>query len=125
MIKKSLIFLLTMLVMLPAYSNEFDTAMEKGYNIFMYIYSPRCKYCTKFMPIYRSLEKKHDGEFVFIKTDSTSDFGKEMMYEFKAGFVPYVVMINSNKHIAAPVSPDCILDKACIEKSMTHFRKVQ
>ncbi len=124
MVKKSLLFLLTMFITLPAFSGEFENAMSKGHNIFLYLYSPRCKYCTMFTPTYKQLEKSHDGEFVFIKTDSTTAYGKELMYEFHAGFVPYVIMINSQKKIAAQITPDCLIDKGCVEKSMKNFRSL-
>ncbi len=124
MFKKWLLFLLSVLVFPPAYSGSFEKAMEKGYNVFLYLYSPKCKYCTMFSPNYEKVLKTHDGEFVFIKVDASTKYGKRLMYEFSGTYVPFVVMINSQKKVAAQIAPDCLFDVKCIELNMQNFRNL-
>lgn len=124
MFKKCLLFLFFFLA-LPAFSGQVEDALSKGHNVFLYLYSPKCKYCTMFAPTYNKLTKKHDGEFVFIKTDSTTSYGNDLMYKFRAGYVPYVILLNANKKTAVQITPACLLDMVCTENSMKEFRAFQ
>ena len=121
MLKKVLLFLFVSM-MLPVMAGDVEDALDKGHNVFLYLYSPRCKYCTKFTATYKKLIKQHDGEFAFFKIDSESKYGRSLMYEFSARYVPYVVLLNSNKGIATEITPVCLLDTACLENSMKAFR---
>ena len=77
-----------------------------------------------FQPNYKKVSKDHDGQFVFIKVDASTKYGKSLMREFNGTFVPYVVMINSQKKIAGQITPDCLMDLKCVEKSMEKFRNL-
>ena len=44
------------------------------------------------------------------------------MYEYRGGYVPYVVMINGKKHKAMQILPDCLMDTVCTETEMKRFR---
>ncbi len=124
MFRKYLLLFLLMLTMLPSFAGEVENAMAKGHNVFLYLYTPKCKYCKMFTPNYNKVVRKHDGQFVFIKVDASTKYGKTLMYEFSGHFVPYVVMINSPKHVAAQITPDCLMDVKCVEKSMADFRNL-
>lgn len=124
MFKKCLLLLLSFFIALPAFSGDFEKAMEAGHNVFLYLYTPKCKYCTMFTPSYNKITKEHDGQFVFLKVDASTKYGKALMFEFSARYVPYVVMINSQKKVAAQIAPDCLMDLKCTEKSMEQFRKL-
>ena len=124
MFRKCLLFLFSIFMITPAFAGEFDKAMEKGYNVFLYLYTPKCKYCTMFSPNYKKAVKQHDGQFVFIKVDASTKYGRSLMDEFGARFVPYVVMLNSQKKYAVQISPDCLMDLKCMNKSMEQFRNL-
>lgn len=123
MFKKWLLFFVTFSI-LPAFAGDVEKALNNGYNVFLYLYSPRCKYCTFFAPNYDKVVKIHNGQFVFVKVDTSTKYGRSLMYEYGGRYVPYVVMINSKKKIAGQIAPDCLMDLKCIENSMEEFRNL-
>ena len=123
MFKKCLLFL-SLFSMLPTFAGEVENALDKGYNVFLYLFSPECKYCTMFTPNYNKILHKHNGQFVFIKADTSTKYGSSLLYEYRGSYVPYVIMINSKKKVAAQIPPYCLMDLKCIESSMEEFRNL-
>lgn len=121
MFKKCL--LLFLLLTIPVYAGEVENAIAKGDNIFLYMFSPKCKYCVMFSPTYNKLSKIYDGQYSFFKVDSSTKYGRSLMYEFGGTYVPYVVLINSKKKQALHIPPPCLMDRVCIEAEMKTFRK--
>lgn len=122
MIKKCLLLILLLFLGLPSFAGEVENAINKGHNIFLYLYTPDCKYCQMYSPMYNKLSKAHNGEFVFIKEDASTKYGRKLMYEFRGSYVPYVVMINGAKKKAMQILPDCMMDTVCTEVEMKKFR---
>lgn len=122
MFKKCLMLLALALVM-PAHAGEVENALAKGDNVFLYLYSPRCKYCTMFSPMYNRLTKTHNGQYSFFKIDSGSKYGNSLMYEYGGTYVPYVVLMNEKKKKALHIPPQCLMDSVCLQTEMNAFRK--
>lgn len=123
MFKKCLLFL-SLFTVLPSFAGDVEKALNKGYNVFLYLYSPKCKYCTKFSPKYEQVKKTHNGEFVFVKADTSTQYGRSLMTEFSGSYVPYVIMINTRKKVAVQIHPYCLMDLKCIESNMAEFRNL-
>lgn len=65
MFKKCL--LLFLLLTIPVYAGEVENAIAKGDNIFLYMFSPKCKYCVMFSPTYNKLSKYMTDNTHFLK----------------------------------------------------------
>lgn len=122
MIKKGLLLILSAFFIIPSFAGEVENAINKGHNVFLYLYTPDCKYCKIYSPKYNELIKSHNGEFAFIKENASTNYGRKLMYEYRGGYVPYVVMINGKKHKAMQILPDCLMDTVCTETEMKRFR---
>jgi len=122
MFKKCLL-LLAFLLIIPAQAGEVENAISKGNNVFLYLYSPRCKYCVIFSPIYNKLTKTYNGQYSFFKEDTSTKYGNYLMHEFGGTYVPYVVLINGKKKTALHIPPACLMDNVCLEMEMKNFRK--
>ena len=122
MFKKCLMLLVLALVM-PAYAGEVENALAKGDNVFLYLFSPKCQYCTRFTPIYNTISKTCNGQYSFFKIDSSSKYGNSLMYEYGGTYVPYVVLIKGKKKKALHIPPRCLMDSVCLQAEMNAFRK--
>lgn len=120
---KKWLLLFAFFFMQAALAGEVESALNKGNNVFLYITSPRCKYCVRFDPIYNKLLQTHNGEFSFFKVDSSTKYGHNLMYEYQAFYVPYVVLLNKPKGKGLHITPECLSDNACLEMAMKQFRK--
>ena len=119
MVKKSLL-LLSLMCFLPVCAGELEDAMAAREKVFLYLYTKDCGYCNKFNPIYNKISSAHAKEYAFVKVNAATPYGMGLMRQFRAGFVPYVLVINKNKQ-AKWVYPDCLLDVACVEKEIKNF----
>ena len=45
MIKKGLLLILSAFFIIPSFAGEVENAINKGHNVFLYLYTPDCKYC--------------------------------------------------------------------------------
>lgn len=121
MFKKCLL-LLAFLSIIPAQAGEVENALAKGNNVFLYLFSPGCKYCVMFSPTYNRLTKTYNGQYSFFKVDSTTKYGNGLMHEFGGTYVPYVVLISGQKKKALHIPPACLMDSICLETEMKAFR---
>ncbi len=119
---KKWLLLLTLFFGLPAFSGEVENALDKGNNVFLYLTSAKCKYCVMFNPMYNKLLQKHNGEFSFFKVDSSTKYGRGLMFEYSAYYVPYVVLLNKPKKKGIHIPPPCLLDEVCLESALKDFR---
>lgn len=115
-------FLLLFMLILPVSAGEVEKALDKGNNVFLYLYTPSCKYCNMFSPIYNKLVRTHDGEYSFIKIDASTVYGRTLMSTYRGSYVPYVVLINKHTNKLMRVDPACLIDTPCIEAAMKKFR---
>ena len=109
-----------LLATIPVFAGEVENNLNKGHNIFLYLYSADCYYCKEFTPRYNKLAKTHDGQFNFIKVDTKTPYGYSLISQYHGMYVPYVLLINKTR--AVPLMPSCLSDMMCIEKSMKDFR---
>ena len=119
---KKCIFLLSFFLLNPAHAGNIENALKRGDNVFLYLYSPDCKYCTMFTPIYEKLTKTYNGQYTFSKVDTSTNYGKILMYQYQGRYVPYVVLINNKKNKATHITPMCLLDDVCLNTEIKQFR---
>lgn len=118
MFKKGLLTLLLM-SLLPVFAGDVENAINKNENVFLYLYTPTCKYCVKFSPIYNQLAKAKEGNYTYIKVDASSRYGYELMRKYRGGFVPYVLLVKKDK--AVQILPNCLSDSACVKQEIKKF----
>lgn len=121
--RKIVIFILSLLFMLPVFAGPYEEALNKGENVFLYMYTENCKYCKQFDPVFEKLNVQYKNRFKFVKIDADTKYGHFIMFQYQARYVPFVVMVNANKQILSPISPECLLESACVEKEMKQFIK--
>ena len=56
---KRLLLIFALCVSLPAFAGVFEDALKTGNNVFLYLYTPECKYCNEFNPVYQRLAKNY------------------------------------------------------------------
>ena len=106
-------------MILPAFAdNKTVTINNKA---FLYMYTKDCGYCDKFVPNYNKLEQVYGTKCSFIKQDASTEYGITLMNEFKAFYVPFVALIDYEKHTIQRVAPTCLLNYACIKDAVDKF----
>ena len=118
---KKILCVLSLMLALPVVAGEFDNAVKNNDKIFLYLYSPSCGYCAKFSPIYGKLSKNYGTKCKFVKFDTTTKEGLELSRRFNTMFVPYGIAINNKTHTGVQISPDCLIDYACVNSVMSKF----
>lgn len=108
---------------LPVFAGSFEDAMNSSDNVFLYIYTPQCSYCTKFNPNYRKLTSVYGQKCKFVKVDGTTNYGRNLAYTLRASYVPFVVLFKTKTKNAAAIPPDCLLDYSCVSKKVNSFVK--
>ena len=109
--------------MFPAQAGEYEDALAKGKNVFLYIYTPECGYCKKFLPKYTKLAKTYNKDYTFVKIDGSTMYGYRLMRRFGARYVPFIVIANPKSNSAANVHPECLADIACADEVLNNFNK--
>ena len=119
---KKIILSLTFLIILPAYSGEYENALMTGNSVFLYLYTQDCGYCKQFNSMY---EKLADGSFKshykFLKIDANTEYGRNLMSIFRASYVPFVVLVDAKRQLMCGIEPTCLLNQACTEKELKKF----
>ena len=115
-------FLLILFLGSRVIAGELEQALNNGQDTFLYLYTQRCGYCTKFAPRYNKLSKMYDGRYKFIKVDADTPYGNRILRSYGGYYVPYVILLNSKKNKAIQISPSCLEDLVCIEGKMKDFR---
>ena len=54
---KKILCILSVFVILPAFSGELEDAAKIHDKIFLYLYTKDCSYCVKFNPVYNNISK--------------------------------------------------------------------
>ncbi len=121
MLKKYLLIFLLVSGMLPAFTGELENAFLKDRNVFLYLYTSDCGYCTKFSPQYNKLSKMYDGQYSFVKVDASTPYGYQLMRKYGGRYVPFVLLLNPKKHNGVQLAPSCLANRECVEKSMKEF----
>ena len=123
MLKKGLLFLLPIFFLsLSANAGEVENALNKGQNVFLYLYTPDCGYCKLYSPLYEQTIRSHKGEFTFLKINGDSNYGHQLVYKYRARYYPHVVMINAKKNKVLQILPPCLMDNVCTDAEIKRFR---
>ncbi len=122
MFKKCLLTILLVLGFCPVFAGELEDKLAQGKRVFLYLYTPNCGYCKKFAPRYDKLSKMYDGQYNFVKIDASTLYGMKVMRMYNGMYVPYVLLLNPKDRSGVQISPSCLLDRDCIEKSMKEFK---
>ena len=120
---KRILCILSLLASLPVCAGEFDNAIKNYDKVFLYLYTPACGYCNKFNPVYQRVSKDYGAKCKFIKVDANTKEGTNLMNQFGARYVPYVVTIDNKAHVAGQVPPECLLNYECTDKVLGAFTK--
>ena len=121
MLKKLFAFC-TIFLTLPVFAGEFEDALVKYDNVFLYIYTPDCSVCRQFDEKYKKLAKIYDKHYGFVKVDASNAYGRILLRSFWGQYVPFVVLVSEKNRTASRIEPDCIMDMACLEKSIKDFQ---
>ena len=119
---KKCLFILLIIGMLPVFAGELENALSKDKNVFLYLYTPSCGYCTKFSPRYEKLSKMYDGQYSFVKVDASTPYGYQLMSKYCVRYVSYVLLLSTKKNNGVQLAPSCLMDRECVEKSMKEFK---
>ncbi len=119
---KKFVLSLVLLSFISASAGELEDALSKNKNVFLYMYTPECGYCTSFTPRYNKLAKMYDKQYTFIKLDASSMYGYKVFRSYGGRYVPYVVLINS-KNDTKSVSANCLASTECTERTLIKFTK--
>ena len=120
---KKLIITLSLLTALPVFAGEFESALANKDYVFLYIYTPWCRYCQEFNPIYNKLSKMYDKNYAFVKADGSRQYGYNLGRKFNVRYVPFVVLVNSKTGNKMQIDANCLLATECIEKAINRFKK--
>lgn len=113
-----LLSILFFLVISPVYSGEFENAINNNSKVLLYLYTDECRYCRMFNPIYTKLEKEFGSKCKFLKINSYTKEGRNLMINLNAVFVPNIIMFNTKKNEMARVQPNCYLNYSCISNAI-------
>lgn len=106
---------------IPAFAGVYEDALKSKDYVFLYVYTPRCRYCQLFSPKYNKLSKMYDKNYAFVKVDATDSYGMSIARKFNVRSVPYVVLLKSKNNNGARVSADCLAELQCTEKAIRNF----
>ena len=120
---KRLVLILFLFTLSSVNAGEFEDALAKNQNVFLYLYTPECGYCTKFTPKYEKLSKVYDSSYGFVKVNANTQYGYNLMRKYGARYVPFVVLVKSKNGYAAQVQTACLTDTPCMDKVLGNFKK--
>ena len=118
---KRFLLILVLFTTLSASAGELDKLINNNEKLFLYLYTQKCTYCVKFNPIYNKMAKKYGSKCKFLKLDANTEQGSHLMYETRASYVPNVLIIDSTKRTMGKLTPDCLLNEACMDKVLKGF----
>lgn len=119
---KKILLSLFLLNFISASAGELENALTKNKNVFLYLYSPKCGYCTQFTPRYNELAKIYGKKYTFIKLDASTMYGYKVFKSYGGHYVPHIVLINSKKE-TKQVETNCLVTTKCTEQTLTKFYK--
>lgn len=102
------------------FAGEVENAIENGANVVLFLNMPRCSYCKMFEPRFLKASQFFFNKYDFYKVDVESDYGKTLMYKYRATHVPFVLLLNNKKVKSVPVH--CLMDTACFNSELENFK---
>lgn len=118
MIKRLLFILILFCISLPVFAGAFEDAIKTNNNVLLYLYTPECRYCNEFNPIYQDLVKNYGKECYFVKINAATPYGAGLMKKFRSRYVPFVVVADTKNNSYINISANCLLDYVCSEKTL-------
>ena len=118
---KRLVTMFLLLQCVPVFAGELENAWTKNKNVFLYLYSENCGYCKMFSPRYNKLSATYNKNYEFVKVDTDTDYGLNLLRKYNGRYIPYVLLLNKNKVVQ--IQPDCLMDLACVEYEIKAFNK--
>ena len=118
---RRLLFFIALFLVLPSSAGEFEAAIKNNQKVFLYITSPECGRCVRFNPIYKNISSKYSKQMKFIKVDLESPYGRNLMRTYKGWYLPFVMVVNPEKGLNVKISPDCLLENACVESYIKDY----
>lgn len=115
--------ILSLLFAVPVFAGDFEDAMKNSNRVCLYVYTPSCGYCKKFEPNYKKLVATYGQKCKFVKVNGETEYGARIGYKYGVKYVPYVALIYPKTQKGTKVSPDCLLDYACISNKINAFIK--
>ena len=112
---------LFLLSVLPVSAGQLERAMQKKDNVFLYLYKENCGLCRIFNPVYDKLVKRHSDKFCFLKVNTDTQYGRQLVVVYNVQFVPFVALIRSKDKRTVAVNPRCVIEDKCAEKSIDLF----
>lgn len=120
---KKILCILSVFVILPAFSGELEDAAKIHDKIFLYLYAKDCSYCVKFNPVYNNISQKYGKNCKFLKINADTEYGMNLMRASNALYVPFVVMLDNASKTAKSIKPECLLSYVCTQKVVENFIK--
>lgn len=108
---------------IPAFAGSFEDALNSSDNVFLYIYTPSCGYCKRFEPNYNKLVSAFGNKCKFVKLNGAEQYGGTIAYQYKASYVPYVVLIKTKTKTGTVIPADCLLKYSCVSQKVSDFIK--
>ena len=110
-------------ICMPAFAGVYEDALKSKDYVFLYIYTPYCRYCQIFSPKYNKLSGMYDKNMAFVKVDATQSYGNALAGKFNVNGVPYVVLVKSKTNSGVRVPSSCLLNIQCVENYIQKFMK--
>ena len=114
-----LIFILSLF--LPAIAGEYEDAIKSNNYVLLYMYTPKCGYCAKFNPIYNKIKTVYGKKYKFVKVDASTEYGKKLMWDCGAYYIPYVLLVNNQTRSIGKIQQECLFNYACMQHALDNF----
>lgn len=121
--KKAFLIILSLFMLIPVFAGQYEDALRSGEPVILYIYTKECKYCKEFNPIFDALAQNYRKSYRFVKVDAYSPYGGLLIQDFRANYVPFVVLADARRQRLISIQPDCLLKNACVEEELKKFIK--
>ena len=115
---KGILLILLIFLTLPVKAGVYEDSIKSNTNTFLYLYTPNCGYCTRFNPIFNKVATEYAGNCKFLKIDAQSNYGQTLASSMKIAYVPYVIVVNNKKQTVNRISPQCLLNYACVKDAV-------
>lgn len=125
--KKIIIFLILIFaaafVLIPVFAGQFDNTHKNYDKALLYIYTPECRVCNNFNPIYKKINAKYENKCKFTKINGNTNEGHSILTQFGASYVPFVVLLNNKKMEFAEIPAGCLISYSCVDRVLNNFTK--
>ena len=121
MTMKKIILFLFLFLILPSQAGVYEDALSRNNDVLLYIYTPTCRSCMSFTPIYNDVIKQHPN-LKGVMVNAETAYGFQLLQKFKGRYVPYVVLANGKKNKAVTIDASCVANSICFERAQKSFK---